>query len=152
MALRDREDSQTQTGSLYANTILREFWHYLTKKMNLSSMEHSQLDPVLCWQQSLCICYIGDSIFWVIDWSEIDELANELIYVGVSLEQESDATGFLEVRMETDPNRIEADWHDWSSDWNSWVGNWKDFRKIHSCRGKPFVKDADGHPVLGDFC
>ena len=38
-------------------------------------------------------------IFWSLDEVDITELKNQLISVGVSLKQESDAAGFLGVRM-----------------------------------------------------
>jgi len=50
----------------------------------------------------MCICYVDDLIFWTLDDSDIDELTDRLISVGVSLEEESGAAGFLGVRMETD--------------------------------------------------
>ena len=48
----------------------------------------------------MCICYVDDLIFWSFNEAVIDELGNQLISVGVALEQESDAAGFFGVRME----------------------------------------------------
>ena len=66
-------------------------------------MEHSALDPCLfIGKKVMCICYVDDLIFLAPDESDIDELADRLFSVGISLEQESAAAGFLGVRMETD--------------------------------------------------
>ena len=53
--------------------------------------------------KAICICYVDDLTFWALDESDIDGLANQLISSGVAFEQESDAVGFLRVRMKTDP-------------------------------------------------
>eukprot|EP00804_Cyclotella_cryptica_P014176 CCRYP_005607-RA/>CCRYP_005607-RA protein AED:0.08 eAED:0.03 QI:0/-1/0/1/-1/0/1/0/138 len=72
----------------------RAFWLYLTEKMNLYGMEQSTVDPCLfIGAKVMCICYVDDLIFWTLDESDINELANQLISAGVSLEQESDAAG-----------------------------------------------------------
>ena len=64
-------------------------------------MERSALDPCLfIGEKVMCICYVDDLIFWSLDEADIDELGNQMISVGVALEQESDAVGFLGVRME----------------------------------------------------
>eukprot|EP00804_Cyclotella_cryptica_P007787 CCRYP_001378-RD/>CCRYP_001378-RD protein AED:0.47 eAED:0.48 QI:0/-1/0/1/-1/1/1/0/137 len=77
----------------------RAFWLYPTKKMNLCGMEQSTLDPCLfIGEKVICICYVDDLIFWAMDEADIDTLVNQLIAAGVSLEQKSDAAGFLGVR------------------------------------------------------
>ncbi len=63
--------------------------------MNLCGMNKSTFDPCLfIGTKVMCICYVDDLIFWALDESYIDELADQLISAGVSLEQESDAAGF----------------------------------------------------------
>ena len=66
-------------------------------------MEQCTLDPCLfIGKKVMCICYVDDLIFWALNEADIDELGDQLISVGVALEQESDAAGFLGVRMEVD--------------------------------------------------
>ena len=50
----------------------------------------------------MCICYVDDLIFWALDESNINKLADWLISAGVSLVQGSGAARFLGVRMEID--------------------------------------------------
>ena len=81
----------------------RAFWLCLTEKMNLCAMNQSKFDPCLfIGTKVMCMCCVDDLIIWALDESYIDELANQLISAGVSLEQESDAAGFLDVRIEID--------------------------------------------------
>jgi len=58
----------------------------------------------------MCICYIDNLNFWAPDEYDIDELANQLISVVVSLEQGSDAAVFLGVMMETDRTAGLMEW------------------------------------------
>ena len=51
----------------------------------------------------MCICYVDDLIIWALDESNINELTDQLISAGLSLEQESDAAGYLGVRIEFEP-------------------------------------------------
>ena len=75
----------------------------INKFVNLFGMEQSTLDPCLfIGEKVICICYVDNLIFWAMDEADIDTLANQLIAAGVSLELESDAPGFLGVRMEID--------------------------------------------------
>ena len=45
------------------------------------------------------ICYVDDLLFWARDEKDINDLAMKLREVGVDLEQEDDAAGFLGVRL-----------------------------------------------------
>ena len=134
----------------------RAFWLYLTEKMNLCGMEQSTLDPCLfIGEKVICICYVDDLIFWAIDEADIDTLANQLIAAGVSLEQESDAAGFLGVRMEIDQatglmemkqtGLIDRVIETLGLDLGTTSG------KLTPAEAKPLVKDADGEPALGEF-
>ena len=134
----------------------RAFWLYLTKKMNLCGMVQSTFDPCLfIGAKVMCICYVDDLIFWALDESDINELADQLISAGVSLEQESDAAGFLGVRMEIDQTTglmelkqtglIDRVIETLGLDIGTTSG------KFTPAEAKPLVKDADGEPALGDF-
>ncbi len=79
----------------------RAFWKYITKSMNKCGMKQTMFDPCLfVGERVMCVCYIDNLIFWSRDKRHIDKLANKLIEVGVDLEEEDDAAGFLGVRME----------------------------------------------------
>jgi hypothetical protein len=50
----------------------------------------------------MCIVYVNDLIFWSCGVANINKVAMELCKLGVALEQEDDAAGFLGVKMECD--------------------------------------------------
>ena len=50
----------------------------------------------------MCIVYVDDLIFWSRDVAKIDKVGMELCKLGVALEQEDNAAGFLGVSMERD--------------------------------------------------
>eukprot|EP00804_Cyclotella_cryptica_P019951 CCRYP_007860-RA/>CCRYP_007860-RA protein AED:0.15 eAED:0.00 QI:0/-1/0/1/-1/0/1/0/252 len=79
----------------------RAFWLYLTEKMNLCDIKQSTFDPCLfIGTKVMCICYVDDLIFWALNESDINKLADQLVSAYVALEQVSAAAGFLCVRME----------------------------------------------------
>ena len=134
----------------------RAFQLYLTEKMEACGMEESTLDPCLfIGEKVMCICYVDHLVFWSIDEVDIDELGNQLISVGVALEQESDAAGFLGVRVEINQTTglmelkqtglIDRVIETLSLDIGTTSG------KFTPAEAKPLVKDADGDPVLVDF-
>jgi hypothetical protein len=134
----------------------RAFWLYLTEKMNLCGMEQLTFDPCIFLDTKImCICYIGHLIFWALDKSDINGLANQLITSGVSLQQESDAARFLGVRMETNPitglmelkqtGLIDRVIETRGLDISTTSG------KFTPAVVKPLVKDANGEPALVDF-
>jgi hypothetical protein len=134
----------------------RAFWLYLTEKMEACGMEQCTLDPCLfIGKKVMCICYVDDLIFWAFNEADIDELGVKLISVGVALEQESDAAGFLGVRMEVDPatglmelkqtGLIDRVIETLGLDVGTTSG------KFTPAEAKPLVKDTDGEPALGDF-
>ena len=134
----------------------RAFWLYLTEKMNLCGMEQSTFDPCLfIGAKVMCICYVDDLIFWALDESDINKLPDQLISAGVALEQESDAAGFLGVRMEIDQatglmelkqtGLIDRVIETLGLDIGTTSG------KFTPAEAKPLVKDVAGDPALGDF-
>jgi hypothetical protein len=52
----------------------------------------------------MCVVNVDNLIFWSRDVANIDRVAMELCKLGVALEQEYDAAGFLRVKMEPDSN------------------------------------------------
>ena len=81
----------------------RAFWKYLVEKMGACSMSQGKLDPCLfIGSKVICICYVDDLIFWAMNDSDIHSLATQLRDLGVDLEQEDDAAGFLGVRLVRD--------------------------------------------------
>jgi hypothetical protein len=51
----------------------------------------------------ICIVYVDDIIFWSKDTADINRSAIQLCKLGVDLEQEDNAAGFLGVMLEWDP-------------------------------------------------
>ena len=50
----------------------RAFWKYLVQKMKICGMPQSDLDPCLfIGEKLICICYVGDLIFWAKDDKDI---------------------------------------------------------------------------------
>jgi hypothetical protein len=52
----------------------------------------------------MCIVYVENLIFWSCDVAKIDRVTVELCKLGVALEQEDDAAGFLGVNFDRDSN------------------------------------------------
>ncbi len=72
------------------------FWKYFVEKMAICGMVQSILDPCLfVGEKVICISYVDNLIFWACDEKDIHHIAMKLREVGVSLEQETDAAGFL---------------------------------------------------------
>ncbi len=134
----------------------RAFWQYLTEKMNECGMQQTNFDPCLFVGESvMCICYVDDLIFWALDDSKIDILANNLIEVGVDLEEEDDAAGFLGNQMQRDSQTglleltqtglIDRVLETLGLDDGSTRCKWT------PAEAKPLVKDEDGPPMSRDF-
>ncbi len=51
----------------------------------------------------ICVVYVDDIIFWSKDSGDINSSAMQLRELGVDLEQEDNAAGFLGVTLERDP-------------------------------------------------
>lgn len=80
------------------------FWKYLIEKMEAYGLKQSQLDPCLfVGTKVIAISYVDDLIFWSRNKKDIHDAVMKLREVGVDLEQETDAAGFLGIRMECDP-------------------------------------------------
>ncbi len=103
----------------------------------------------------ICISFVDDLIFWACDENDIHHIAMKLREVGVDLEQETDAAGFLGIRMEHDPDTgllemkqegltlciIEAIGLDVGTVTPKWT----------PAEAAPLVKDAEGAQRTGAF-
>ncbi len=82
----------------------RVFWKFITEKLETCGLEQSKFDPCLfVGKKVICVVYIDDLIFWSKDTLAINDSAMQLHELGVDLKQEDDATGFLGVRLEQNP-------------------------------------------------
>jgi hypothetical protein len=82
----------------------RAFWKYITQKLETCGLEQSKFDPCLFVDEKvICVVYVDDLIFWSKDTVAINDSAMQLRELGVDLEQEDDAAGFLGVMLERDP-------------------------------------------------
>ena len=132
------------------------FWEYLTEKMKTCDMHQSKFDPRLfVGEKVMCIVYVDDLIFWARDEDDIHDLAIQFRDLGVNLEQEDDAAGFLGVTLERDESTglmqmkqtgltdriIEALGLD-----DGMVKG-----KYTPSEAKPLVKDEDGEEASGTF-
>jgi hypothetical protein len=77
---------------------------YITEILKACGLEQSKFDPCLfVGTKVICVVYDDDIIFWSKDTEDINSLAMQLHELGVNLEQEDNATGFLGVTLEWDP-------------------------------------------------
>lgn len=134
----------------------RAFWKYLTEKLELCDLKQSKLDPCLFVGETvMCIVYVDDLIFWSREDAEITTLGMKLRNLGVGLEQEDDAAGFLGVKLTrneetgllemTQVGLIDRVIEALGLDIGTVNG------KYTPAEAKPLVKDLDGAPPDGGF-
>jgi hypothetical protein len=103
----------------------------------------------------MCIVYVDDFIFWSRDVANIDRVAMELCKLGVLLEQEDDAAGFLGVKMERDSSTglLEMKQTGLIGRVVEALGLDDGYARVkHTpAETKPLVKDADGAPSVEGF-
>jgi len=134
----------------------RAFWKYITIKLEECGLEQSKFDPCLfIGPDVICVVYVDDLIFWSREVPKINGVAMELRKLGVDLEQEDDAAGFLGVTLDRNDSTgllemkqtglikrvIEA------------VGLDDGFSKgkFTPSEAKPLTKDPDGEEARGGF-
>ena len=79
-----------------ARQIPRDFWKYMTSKMELCGMVKSNMDPCLfVGKKVMAMIYVDDILFWSVNENDIPKKAMQLRKQGVNLEQEGDAAGFM---------------------------------------------------------
>jgi hypothetical protein len=134
----------------------RAIWKYITVKLKACDLKQLKFDTCLfIGPDVICVVYVDDLIFWSKDVPQINQVAMELRELGVDLEQEDNAGGFLGVTLDRDASTglikikqtglikrvIKALGLD--------DGYTK--RKHTPVESKPLVKDADGEGVHGGF-
>ena len=78
-----------------------EIYHQKTQNMWIGT---TKFDPCLfVGTKFICVVYVDDLIFWSKDPLSINDSAMQLCELGMNLEQEDDAPGFLGVTLERDP-------------------------------------------------
>ena len=82
----------------------RNFYKYTVEQMGEVGLKQSDNDPCLFIGPSvIAVQYVEDLLFWSKQEEEIDFTINNLKLLGVDLEKEGDACGYLGVEMEKDP-------------------------------------------------
>ena len=81
----------------------RNFYKYTIDQMKIIGMKQSKHDPCLFIGDTvICVTYADDLLFWSKDDAEIDASIESLKLLGVDLEKEGDASGYLGVKLEKD--------------------------------------------------
>jgi hypothetical protein len=84
--------------------VLEHFWNYITEMLIACGLKQSKFDPCLfVGTKVICVVYVNGIIFWIKDTADINSSAMQLHELGVNLEQEDNAAGFLGVMLEWDP-------------------------------------------------
>ena len=129
----------------------RAFWKYLVGKLTDVGMEQSEFDPCLfIGERVICVFYVDDVLMWSKDETYIYELSEKLRALGVELEEEGDAAGFLGVQLKRAPdtNQIMMTQEGLIDRITDALGLTKDQSsgKSTPCMKKPLTKDEKGDP------
>ena len=96
--------SQVEEDSLWTLAEPSSVLEIYYNKLKTCGLEQSKFDPCLFIRTKvICVVYVDDLIFWSKDTLSINDSAMQLHELGVNLEQENDAAGFLGVMLEQDP-------------------------------------------------
>ena len=96
--------SQIEEDSLWTLAEPSSVLEIYYNKLKTCGLEQSKFDPCLFIRTKvICVVYVDDLIFWSKDTLSINDSAMQLHELGVNLEQENDAAGFLGVMLEQDP-------------------------------------------------
>ena len=134
----------------------RAFWKYMTEKLEKVGLKQSRFDPCLfIGPDVICVVYVDDLIFWSRDLAHVDRVAFELCKLGVALEQEEDAAGFLGVDFVHDKSTglIEMKQTGLIKRVIEALGLDDGYAKGKKtpAESKPLVKDEDGEAASGAF-
>lgn len=78
----------------------RAFWQYVTERLQKCGMTQSEFNPCLFISDTvICVVYVDNLLFWSAEESHINSLGEELRTLGVLLEEEGNAAGFLGVQL-----------------------------------------------------
>jgi hypothetical protein len=81
----------------------RAFWKYITVKLQECGLEQSKFNSCLfIGPDVICVVYVDDLIFLSWEVPRINQVAMKLQDLGIDLEKEDNAAGFLEVTLDCD--------------------------------------------------
>jgi hypothetical protein len=134
----------------------RAFWKNITVKLQEVGLQQSTFNPCLfIGSDVICIVYVHDLIFWSKEVPRINRVAMELRNLGVDLEQEDDAAGFLGVTLDCDASTglLEMKQTGLTKRVIEALGLDDGYAKGKRtpAETKPLVKDADGELAHGGF-
>ena len=74
----------------------RAFWKYMVEKLEAAGLKQSNLDPCMfIGKKVIAVMYVDDILMWSPNSDHIYELGTALRKLGVELEEDDDAAGFL---------------------------------------------------------
>ena len=134
----------------------RAFWKYMVEKLEACGCKQSELDPCLfIGANVIAVMYVDDILMWSTDVDNIYALGESLRELGVELEEEGDAAGFLGVKLQrvegtkqlvmTQEGLINRVLEALGLD------NGTATPKKTPCLKAPLSKDIDGDPITGAF-
>jgi hypothetical protein len=134
----------------------RAFWKYITVKLQECGLEQSKFDPCLfIGPDVICVVYVDDLIFWSWEVTQINQVAMKLRDLGIDLEKEEDAAGFLGVTLDRDASTCLLEMKQTGLIKRVIVALGLDdgyAKEKHTpAKTKPLVKDADGEAAHGRF-
>lgn len=140
----------------------RLFWEYLTRSMESSGLKQSNLDPCLfVGAEVVAVVYVDDILFFSRSEKSIETLMVDLRKAGLMLEKESDAAGFLGVKIDqlkkdADGNVLEVELTQCGLIDRIIANLGLEGDKQWAMRtpaesSKPLVRDENGAPCLEDF-
>ena len=137
----------------------RNFFLFLSEKMNDCGMKQSEHDPCLfIGPKVIAVAYVDDLLFWAKDENDITDLMIQLRENGLDLEKEDDCAGFLGVDVKV----LEADENGRATKLEltqaGLIDRVIENLGLNSANGKytpakcePLTKDVDGDPCQEDF-
>ena len=133
----------------------RAFWKYMVEKMTQCEMKQSELDPCLFIGDTVvAVLYVDDILMWSTDDKYMTDLGTKLRNVGVDLEEEDDAAGFLGVKLtKTITGSMVMTQEGLITRIVEAIGLDLDHTtpKDTPCLKSPLSKDEDGDPCSGNF-
>ncbi len=136
--------------------IPRAFWKYITIKLEECGLEQLKFDPCLfIGPNVICVVYVDDLIFCSRDVPKINGVDMDLQKLGVDLEQEDNAAGFLGVTLDRNASTglLEMKQSGLIKQVIEALGLDDGYSKgKHTpSEAKPLVKDPDGEEAHGGF-
>ena len=134
----------------------RAFWQYMVEKLEAAGLRQSPLDPCLFIGDTvIAIMYVDDILMWSTNEDHIYSLGTALRDLGVDLEEEGDAAGFLGVQLTrvAETGQIMMTQEGLTNRIIEALGLDSDMSTPRGtpCAQAPLTKDLDGDPVTGTF-